>query len=102
MLDNVGSILRQFFPRRQPVAAQERVSIQEPLTALGLTEFLSLEIPPREMLLDPILPERSLAMLYAPRVSHVFAIFVISRQFFRKVFFLVNQSPYEPNYTESG
>ena len=67
MLDNVGSILRQFFPRRQSVAAQERVSIQEPLTALGLTDFLSLEIPRREMLLDPILPERSLAMLYAPR-----------------------------------
>jgi putative DNA primase/helicase len=27
----------------------------------------SLYVPPREMLLDPILPERNLAMLYAPR-----------------------------------
>ena len=26
-----------------------------------------MDMPPREMLLDPILPERSLAMLYAPR-----------------------------------
>jgi putative DNA primase/helicase len=68
MLDNVGSILRQFFPRRQAViTAQELASVHLPLTALGLTDFLSLEIPPREMLLDPILPERSLAMLYAPR-----------------------------------
>jgi putative DNA primase/helicase len=39
-----------------------------PLPApLGLHDFLSLEVPPRGMLLDPILPERSLSMLYAPR-----------------------------------
>jgi putative DNA primase/helicase len=37
------------------------------LQALGINDFLNLDIPPREMLLDPILPERSLAMLYAPR-----------------------------------
>ena len=37
------------------------------MRALGLNDFLNLDIPPREMLLDPILPERSLAMLYAPR-----------------------------------
>ena len=29
--------------------------------------FLALQVPPREMLLAPILPERSLSMLYAPR-----------------------------------
>ncbi len=34
---------------------------------LGFQEFLSLGIPPRQMLLNPILPERSLSMLYAPR-----------------------------------
>jgi putative DNA primase/helicase len=39
----------------------------EKFQPLGLTEFMALEIPPREMLLSPILPERSLAMLYAPR-----------------------------------
>jgi putative DNA primase/helicase len=38
-----------------------------PLQAVGFNDFLSLDIPPREMLLKPILPERSLAMLYAPR-----------------------------------
>jgi AAA domain len=34
---------------------------------VGLQDFLALQVPPREMLLAPILPERSLAMLYAPR-----------------------------------
>ncbi len=34
---------------------------------LGFKEFLALDIPKRESLLSPILPERSLAMLYAPR-----------------------------------
>jgi putative DNA primase/helicase len=34
---------------------------------LGFNDFLGLNVPPREMVLDPILPERSLAMLYAPR-----------------------------------
>src|SRR5262249_48118881 len=38
-----------------------------PLQSIGFGDFLSLSVPPREMLLDPILPERSLAMLYAPR-----------------------------------
>jgi putative DNA primase/helicase len=37
------------------------------LRPLKLTEFLSLEIKPREMLLDPILPEKGLVMLYAAR-----------------------------------
>jgi AAA domain-containing protein len=34
---------------------------------LGLNEFLALDVPPREMLLAPILQEASLSMLYAPR-----------------------------------
>jgi putative DNA primase/helicase len=34
---------------------------------LGLDDFLGLNIPPREMLVSPILPEKSLAMLYARR-----------------------------------
>ncbi len=37
------------------------------LRPLGLREFLELAIKPREMLLDPILPEKGLAMLYAAR-----------------------------------
>jgi hypothetical protein len=40
---------------------------RQPLRPIGFGDFLNLSVPPREMLLDPILPERSLAMLYAPR-----------------------------------
>jgi putative DNA primase/helicase len=45
-------------------ARQPPRSILQPI---GFNDFLELDVPPREMLLDPILPERSLAMLYAPR-----------------------------------
>ena len=45
-------------------ARQPSRSILQPI---GFNDFLELDVPPREMLLDPILPERSLAMLYAPR-----------------------------------
>jgi putative DNA primase/helicase len=37
------------------------------LRPLDLKEFLQLSIKPREMLLDPIVPEKGLAMLYAAR-----------------------------------
>jgi AAA domain len=37
------------------------------LKSIGFDAFLAINRPPREMLLDPILTERSLAMLYAPR-----------------------------------
>lgn len=37
------------------------------LQPIGFNDFLELNVPPREMLLDPIVPERSLVMLYAPR-----------------------------------
>ena len=68
MLGNVAGIFKQLLPLRQIVVpARDREPIQQPLTAFGLNDFLSLEIPAREMLLAPILPERSLAMLYAPR-----------------------------------
>jgi putative DNA primase/helicase len=56
-----------FFAPRAPSARKEqqtRVELPEPL---GLTSFLALDIPPRAKLLDPILPERSLSMIYAPR-----------------------------------
>jgi putative DNA primase/helicase len=38
-----------------------------PLQPVGIKDFLALEIPARGMLLSPVLPEKSLAMLYAPR-----------------------------------
>jgi putative DNA primase/helicase len=39
----------------------------QPLRTLGLAELLAMDIRPREMLLAPVLPEKGLAMLYAPR-----------------------------------
>jgi putative DNA primase/helicase len=41
--------------------------IQTRLRPLTAAEFLSLEIPPRKLILDPWLPEKGLAMLVAPR-----------------------------------
>jgi putative DNA primase/helicase len=38
-----------------------------PLQPVGIKDFLALEIPARGMLLSPVLPEKSLGMLYAPR-----------------------------------
>jgi putative DNA primase/helicase len=38
-----------------------------PLQPVGIKDFLALEIPVRGMLLSPVLPEKSLGMLYAPR-----------------------------------
>jgi KaiC/GvpD/RAD55 family RecA-like ATPase len=37
------------------------------LINVNLRQFLSQEIPPLEMILDPIIPEQGLVMLYAPR-----------------------------------
>lgn len=38
-----------------------------PLQPLGLADFLALDIPPRRMLLAPIIAEQAIAMLYGPR-----------------------------------
>src|SRR4029079_1633759 len=47
--------------------AAHSVSGSDRLRPLDLQEFLQLAIKQREMLLDPILPEKGLAMLYAAR-----------------------------------
>jgi putative DNA primase/helicase len=49
------------------IAGMNRATPNQSFQPVGLQNFLSLQVPPREMLLAPILPERSLAMLYAPR-----------------------------------
>jgi len=41
--------------------------VAAPLQPVGIKDFLALEIPARAMLLSPVLPEKSLGMLYAPR-----------------------------------
>src|ERR1700720_1695691 len=69
MLQNLKNILHRAFPGRSIMPIRRTVS--EPnrpsLKAFGIADFLNIDVPPREMLLAPILPERSLAMLYAPR-----------------------------------
>ena len=67
MLPVISNFLSRFSPAKPVEASNAVVPIRAPLQALGINDFLNLDIPPREMLLAPILPERSLAMLYAPR-----------------------------------
>ena len=71
---DVVNILRSYFPARLfagrvPLVRRDlnhlaRIAMLQPV---GLQDFLSIEVPPRAMLLAPILPERSLSMLYSPR-----------------------------------
>jgi putative DNA primase/helicase len=72
-MPSFANILKDYMPglfaARVPLAGIERnrsMPRQLPVP-LGLSEFLALEIPSRAKLLDPILPEKGLAMLYAPR-----------------------------------
>src|ERR1700693_5911150 len=69
MLQNLKNILHRAFPDRSIMPIRRTVSEpnKQSLKAIGITDFLKLDVPAREMLLSPILPERSLAMLYAPR-----------------------------------
>jgi putative DNA primase/helicase len=67
------NFLRHYLPIRfggSPAAIMADaswVTPSESFQPVGLQEFLGIQVPPRETLLAPILPERSLAMLYAPR-----------------------------------
>jgi putative DNA primase/helicase len=76
MMPSVASILKNYFSARllagaAPLARRDLNHIAHiripTLQPVGLQDFLSLEVPPRTMLLNPILPERSLSMLYSPR-----------------------------------
>ncbi|MFZ4381316.1 MAG: AAA family ATPase [Sandarakinorhabdus sp.] len=42
-------------------------TVEQPLSPLTCGEFLAKEFPPREMLLAPILPQKSISMLFGPR-----------------------------------
>jgi len=70
MLPVISNLLSRILPGRDTIAARPSIVTEQArpaLQAVGINEFLSLDIPAREMLLAPVLPERSLAMLYAPR-----------------------------------
>src|SRR5262249_9065638 len=69
----LANLFRQYLPvrfggGRDTVIANVNHAAPAPsFQPVGLQDFLALQVPRREMLLAPILPERSLAMLYAPR-----------------------------------
>ena len=68
MFNAFGNFFKDWLPRSQVTARLALTNEpRQPLLPIGFYEFLDLSVPPREMLLDPILPERSLSMLYAPR-----------------------------------
>jgi putative DNA primase/helicase len=68
LLDSVAGILKVVLRSRSDGYRQIATDQPTPtLKSIGFDDFLAINMPPREMLLDPILPERSLAMLYAPR-----------------------------------
>jgi putative DNA primase/helicase len=67
MFAAVGNFVNRFLPNRDALPVRTALQRRPSLQAVGFADFLNLHIPPREMLLDPILPQSSLAMLYAPR-----------------------------------
>jgi putative DNA primase/helicase len=69
MFTAIRVFLKDFLPDRRPLMVSGGIiSEQRPaLRPVGFNDFINLNIPSREMLLSPILPERGLAMLYAPR-----------------------------------
>jgi putative DNA primase/helicase len=68
MISTFRNILGHILAGREPVPIGTSIADpRQPLQAIGINDFLSINVPAREMLLSPILPERSLAMLYAPR-----------------------------------
>src|SRR5215203_1385178 len=70
-MGNVLSFMRSYLPRAMipaPLTRHRGAGLPRALLQpVGLHDFLNLSIAPREMLLSPILPARSLSMLYAPR-----------------------------------
>ena len=68
LLDSIAGILKDVL--RSRTERSRRIATDQPtstLKSIGFDDFLAIDMPPRQMLLDPIVPERSLAMLYAPR-----------------------------------
>jgi putative DNA primase/helicase len=68
MLKGITEFLNAILPLQEPaVRLRDPLPSRAILQPLGYNDFLEIDLPARKMLLDPILPKRSLAMLYAPR-----------------------------------
>ncbi len=69
MLTTITNLIKRLAPEPERSGAKSTiVAANIPiLKPMGFSDFLNLDVPKRESLLDPILPARSLSMLYAPR-----------------------------------
>jgi putative DNA primase/helicase len=67
ILDSINGLLKAVLISGRPTVRSNAQASLAILQAICFNDFLKLDVPPREMLVNPILPERSLAMLYAPR-----------------------------------
>jgi len=66
--ERVGTILQlPSSAESSPIILQEPAPEPTRLQPLGVTDFLRLDIKPREMLLGPVLPQKGLVMLYGVR-----------------------------------
>jgi len=52
---------------QEEASRQLKAVRQSTLCCINVERLLTMDIPPREMLLEPVIPEQGLAMLYAPR-----------------------------------
>lgn len=59
--------LLQLVKQQAPFKMEEDQDHENGLIAVNLHDFLKQEIPPREMILDPIIPSQGLSMLYSKR-----------------------------------
>ena len=67
ILDSINGLLKAVLLQRRPAVRSNAPPSLPVLKPICLNDFLELDVPPRGLLLNPILPERGLAMLYAPR-----------------------------------
>jgi putative DNA primase/helicase len=66
--DAVAQIEREdTVPLSQPLGERDSGTPADKFKPFDVSDFLGLKIPPREMLLDPIIPQKGLVMLYASR-----------------------------------
>ena len=60
-------IAREAWRLQQEAEEADRAKLGERLKPMDIHALMALEIPERQMILDPVMPEKGLAMLYAGR-----------------------------------
>ena len=62
-----AAMLQAMVEMARPVGAEPDAIGFRHLRSFGLAEFLAMEIPPRGMVMDPIIPTQGIAMIYSKR-----------------------------------